>query len=66
MKVRQVEVENFRGISSGKVLFADNTLLVGGNNVGKSTICESLDLVLGPERSEGRRRGRHVLRAPAP
>jgi putative ATP-dependent endonuclease of OLD family len=25
-------------------------LLVGGNNVGKSTICEALDLVLGPER----------------
>lgn len=50
MKVRQIEVENFRGIRSGKVVFADNTLLVGGNNVGKSTVCEALDLVLGPER----------------
>lgn len=50
MKVRQIEIENFRGIEEGKVLFADNTLLVGGNNVGKSTICEALDLVLGPER----------------
>ena len=50
MKVRQVEIVNFRGISSGKVVFADNTLLVGGNNVGKSTVCEALDLVLGPER----------------
>lgn len=50
MKVRQVKIENFRGISSGKVVFADNTLLVGGNNVGKSTVCEALELVLGPER----------------
>jgi len=25
-------------------------LLVGGNNSGKSTVCEALDLVLGPER----------------
>lgn len=50
MRVRQVEIENFRGISRGKVVFADNALLVGGNNVGKSTVCEALDLVLGPER----------------
>ncbi len=32
------------------ITFSDNTLLVGGNNMGKSTICEALDLVLGPER----------------
>jgi len=30
--------------------FRGHTLLVGGNNVGKSTICEALELVLGPER----------------
>lgn len=30
--------------------FAGHTLLVGGNNIGKSTVCEALDLVLGPER----------------
>lgn len=50
MKVRLLEIENFRGIASGRVAFPGNTLLVGGNNVGKSTICEALDLVLGPER----------------
>ncbi|CCH74669.1 ATP-dependent endonuclease family protein [Nostocoides australiense Ben110] len=50
MLVRQLEIENFRGVASGQVLFTRNTLLVGGNNVGKSTICESLDLALGPER----------------
>ena len=54
MKVRQLEIENFRGIRAGKVVFADNTLLVGGNNVGKSTVCEALDLVLGPERTSRR------------
>jgi putative ATP-dependent endonuclease of OLD family len=50
MKVRLLEIENFRGIKSGRVVFNGNTLLVGGNNVGKSTVCEALDLVLGPER----------------
>ena len=38
MKVRQLEIENFRGVRAGKVVFADNTLLVGGNNFGKSTV----------------------------
>ena len=54
MKVRQLEIENFRGVRAGKVVFSDNTLLVGGNNVGKSTVCEALDLVLGPERTSRR------------
>lgn len=30
--------------------FSGHSLLVGGNNIGKSTICEALDLLLGPER----------------
>lgn len=50
MLVRQLEIQNFRGVASGRVRFTQNTLLVGGNNVGKSTICEALDLALGPER----------------
>lgn len=50
MKVRQLDIQNFRGVGIGRVRFNDNTLLVGGNNVGKSTVCEALDLVLGPER----------------
>lgn len=50
MRVRRLKVTNFRGVSSGAVDFAGHTLLVGGNNIGKSTICEALDLVLGPER----------------
>jgi putative ATP-dependent endonuclease of OLD family len=50
MRVRRLTIQNFRGIANGTVDFAGNTLLVGGNNVGKSTVCEALDLVLGPER----------------
>lgn len=50
MLIRVLDIENFRGVASGRVRFTRNTLLVGGNNVGKSTICEALDLALGPER----------------
>ena len=50
MKVRRVSVSNFRGVRSGSVLLDTRSLLVGGNAVGKSTVCEALDLVLGLER----------------
>lgn len=50
MRVRRLTIKNFRGVSEGVVDFVDHTLLVGGNNVGKSTVCEALDLVLGAER----------------
>lgn len=50
MKVRRVSISNFRGVRSGTVLLGSGSLLVGGNAVGKSTICEALDLTLGLER----------------
>jgi putative ATP-dependent endonuclease of OLD family len=50
VKIRRLELRNFRGVESGEVKFQGNTLLVGGNNAGKSTVCEALDLLLGPER----------------
>jgi putative ATP-dependent endonuclease of OLD family len=50
MQVRRLKIQNFRGVAEGVVDFAGHTLLVGGNNVGKSTVCEALDLILGPER----------------
>lgn len=49
--VRRLAIKNFRGVENGSVDFRGHTLLVGGNNVGKSTICEALELVLGPERA---------------
>jgi putative ATP-dependent endonuclease of OLD family len=50
LKVKRLTISNFRGVAHGVVAFSGHTLLVGGNNVGKSTVCEALDLVLGPER----------------
>lgn len=50
MKVRRLALQNFRGVRSGTVLLGEQSLLVGANSVGKSTVCEALDLILGPER----------------
>lgn len=50
MKVVRLTITNFRGIKSAELLFDGHTLMVGSNNVGKSTLCEALDLVLGPDR----------------
>lgn len=54
MKVRQLDIRNFRGVANGSIRFGDHALLVGSNNVGKSTVCEALDLVLGLERMRRR------------
>lgn len=50
MKVVQLKIDNYRGILFADLKFDGHALLVGSNNVGKSTICEALDLVLGPDR----------------
>lgn len=50
MKVVRLAIENFRGIKSAQLLLDGHTLFVASNNVGKSTICEALDLVLGADR----------------
>lgn len=50
MRVVRLSIQNFRGIKTAQLLFDGHTLLVGPNNVGKSTICEALDLALSPDR----------------
>lgn len=50
MKVVRLKIANFRSIKSAELHFDGHCLIVGPNNVGKSTICEALDLVLGPDR----------------
>ena len=50
MKITRLSISNFRGIKSAEFCFGGHALLIGPNNVGKSTICEALDLVLGPDR----------------
>ena len=50
MKIVQVKIKNFRGIKKGEILLPDHGVLVGDNNVGKSTVLEAIDLVLSPDR----------------
>ncbi len=50
MRVAKLSITNFRCVASADIFFAGHTLMVGGNNVGKSTVCEALDLALGPDR----------------
>ncbi|MDN7965773.1 AAA family ATPase [Burkholderia multivorans] len=50
MKIVRLHISNFRGIKSAELLLDGHTLMVGSNNVGKSTLCEALDLVLSPDR----------------
>lgn len=50
MRICKLVIKNFRCVKEASLLFGDHTLLIGGNNVGKSTVCEALDMVLGPDR----------------
>lgn len=50
MKISRVIIENFRGIKKADINLTTHSLLIGPNNVGKSTLLEALDLTLGPDR----------------
>ena len=50
MQIRRLALKNFRSVLNGEVLFNEHTVLIGSNSVGKSTVCEALDLLLGPDR----------------
>lgn len=50
MKIYAVSIENFRGISSAKLVLPDHAVLIGDNNTGKSSVLEAIDLALGPDR----------------
>ena len=50
MRIRCLKLANFRSVAEGEVLFPGHTVIIGGNSVGKSTMCEALDLLLGPDR----------------
>ena len=50
MRIAKLKVENFRGIKQGELLIPSHAVLVGDNNIGKSSLLEAVDLVLGPER----------------
>lgn len=50
MRIRYLKMSNFRSVANGEIFFPEHTVLIGGNSMGKSTICEALDLLLGPLR----------------
>lgn len=50
MKVSKLTIQNFRGIRTADLLLPDHAVLIGDNNVGKTTVFEALNLVLGPDR----------------
>lgn len=55
MKLKEITIENFRGIRSLHLPLDGLTVLIGENNTGKSTVLEALRLVL--TRGLGVRRG---------
>ncbi|QIL80934.1 AAA family ATPase [Diaphorobacter sp. HDW4A] len=50
MRITKLKVKNFRGIKEGELVIPSHAVLVGDNNIGKSSLLEAIDLVLGPER----------------
>ena len=45
MKIESIKIKNFRSYKEEKVIcFDDLTVLVGRNDIGKSTILEALDI----------------------
>ena len=50
MRIRRLNLTNFRSVAAGTLTFPGHTVIIGGNSVGKSTMCEALDLLLGPDR----------------
>ena len=50
MRVVCIKINNFRGVKHSSLLLPHHGVLIGDNNVGKTTILEALDLVLGPDR----------------
>src|SRR5271156_7189707 len=50
MRIAQVTFFDFRGLKSGQITLPLHGVLLGGNNVGKTGVVESIALVFGRER----------------
>ena len=50
MRIVRVHIENFRGISLADVHLNGTSVLLGDNNIGKSTIFEAIELAIGADR----------------
>jgi putative ATP-dependent endonuclease of OLD family len=50
MNISRVIIKNFRGVQTASIILSKHSVLIGDNNVGKTTVLEAIDLVLGPDR----------------
>jgi putative ATP-dependent endonuclease of OLD family len=50
VRIAEISIKNFRGISEGKLTLPGHAVLIGDNNSGKSSVIEAIDLTLGPDR----------------
>jgi putative ATP-dependent endonuclease of OLD family len=50
MRIVQISIKNFRGVSEASLRLPKHVVLIGDNNSGKSPLIEAIDLVLGPDR----------------
>lgn len=51
MKLRRLQIENFRGLKSLELELGDTTVLIGENNTGKTAVLDALRLALHEVRS---------------
>lgn len=51
MKLRRLQIENFRGIASLDLALGDTTVLIGENNTGKTAVLDALRFALRDIRS---------------
>ena len=50
MKLKKIILENFRGYNKAEINFDDNmNVIIGRNDIGKSTILEALELFINGE-----------------
>jgi putative ATP-dependent endonuclease of the OLD family len=47
MLIADLQIENFRGIRTGRVRIGPHTVFFGPNNCGKTTVIEALALLFG-------------------
>lgn len=55
MEITKLKIENFRGIETLIIDLGPSTVLIGANNVGKTSILRALDFILGRQAGRGGR-----------
>jgi predicted ATP-dependent endonuclease of OLD family len=50
LQICRLSIKNFRGIQESTLVLPKHAVLLGDNNIGKTTVLEGIDLVLGPDR----------------